>query len=700
MARIEDLIQSISEPRLREEFSREVKKLKAAKKFGLVFEEHLPETTRVLSLRPQLGDSVAFKSTDHNELWQVAVAKGTALELRREGTSEERTVKLDDVVVVRRFGEAIFPSLVPIDRIERGGNKPWHALIQADNYHALQLLLYTYESKVDVIYIDPPYNTGARDWKYNNDYVDLADLWRHSKWLAMMKRRLVLAKRLLRPENGAIIVTIDEHEVHHLGMLLEEIFPDSYRQMVTIVVNPKGVTQGRFSRVEEHALFCFMQKARVFGRADDFLTPEPEDEGENGVPRWKGLLRSGESARREDRPDLFYPVLIDSKRNAVVGAGEPLQLGKKPELGKRIKGYMAAWPVRMDGSLGRWGVKPATLRFLIEKGYVSAGSYDEKRRTHGISYLSKKLQAQIAAGAVEVVKFDKVRNVAEIRYASEAERQIKSVWHRTYHDAGAYGSDLLKRILGRSRAFSFPKSLYAVRDSLGTIIRDRPNALVLDFFAGSGTTLHAVALLNAEDGGSRRCVLVTNNEVEEERAKELTKQGVGPGHDRFEREGICQSITWPRVKFAIAGKRDDGSKLEGSYLTGSALAEGFEENAEYFKLDFLDPHRVARGEAFEAILPILWMMADCRGQRETSRGSQPWFIPKKNTYAVLLKEAHFVPFCREVRSRKEITNVFLVTDSEDSFRDMASQLEGYETTMLYKSYLETFRINTAKTDEA
>ena len=125
-------------------------------------------------------------------------------------------------MAVLEFGDPIFPSLVPMDRVQNGpADAPWHTLIEADNYHALQLLEYLYAGQVDCIYIDPPYNTGARDWKYNNDYVDGNDRWRHSKWLAMMKRRLILAKRLLNPSTGVLIVTIDEHEVHQLGMLLE-----------------------------------------------------------------------------------------------------------------------------------------------------------------------------------------------------------------------------------------------------------------------------------------------------------------------------------------------------------------------------------------------------------------------------------------------------------------------------------------------
>src|SRR4029077_7195650 len=124
-------------------------------------------------------------------------------------------------------------------RLDRAPGKPYHTLINADNFHALQLLLYCYEGKVDVIYIDPPYNTGARDWKYSNDYVDKTDTFRHSKWLSMMKKRLLLAKRLLKPD-GVLIVTIDEHEVQHLGVLLEQHFAEYSRQMVTIVINEKG----------------------------------------------------------------------------------------------------------------------------------------------------------------------------------------------------------------------------------------------------------------------------------------------------------------------------------------------------------------------------------------------------------------------------------------------------------------------------
>ena len=151
-------------------------------------------------------------------------------------------------------------------QIMNSDDGPTHILIEGDNYHSLSVLNYTHENSFDVIYIDPPYNTGAKDWKYNNNYVDGNDAYRHSKWLAMINKRFILAKKLLKPETGVFIVTIDEHEVHRLRMLVEEIFTNYYIQMVTAVTNPKGVTQGRFSRVEEYIIDMVFPVAEPMGK--------------------------------------------------------------------------------------------------------------------------------------------------------------------------------------------------------------------------------------------------------------------------------------------------------------------------------------------------------------------------------------------------------------------------------------------------
>ncbi len=373
MAKIEDLVAQIQNERLRKAIAAEVKALKKTKKFGLVFEEHLPETVRLPLLPVRVGEQVALKRENGNELWRVKrVYKDTAwcekvIHDDQVLKPPDKDLPISDLVVVRSFGEPIYPALISVDRVQRGGSeKPWHLLINADNFHALQLLLYAYRGKVDVIYIDPPYNTGARDWKYNNDYVDKSDTFRHSKWLSMMKKRLILAKRLLKPD-GVLIVTIDEHEVHHLGVLLEDQLPEYARQMVTIVINEKGVAQGRLSRAEEHALFCFGPKAEIPPQSDDLLSVE--DKAVKAI-RWERLLRGGTDSRRADSKKLFYPIYVDPQARKIIGVGEYLPFEENPQIGDD---RTEAWPIRKDGSQGRWRASPATLRSYVEKGYAKLG---------------------------------------------------------------------------------------------------------------------------------------------------------------------------------------------------------------------------------------------------------------------------------------------------------------------------------------
>ena len=278
MAKIEDLIAKIPDERLRKALAAEVKTLKKTKRFGLVFEEHLPETVRLPRLPIKPGELVALKREAGNELWRVKSIKkdiaicDRAVEGYPSASDTNKEFPVADLVAVRNFGDPIYPALVPVDRVERGGpDKPWHLLINADNFHALQLLLYCYEGQVDVIYIDPPYNTGARDWKYNNDYVDKTDAFRHSKWLSMMKKRLSLAKRLLKTD-GVLIVTIDEHEVNNLGVLLRQVLLDARVQMVTIVTNTAGsMSPGLFSRADEYAYFCFFGNSSPSPMPTDLL---------------------------------------------------------------------------------------------------------------------------------------------------------------------------------------------------------------------------------------------------------------------------------------------------------------------------------------------------------------------------------------------------------------------------------------------
>ncbi|MBZ0100556.1 MAG: site-specific DNA-methyltransferase, partial [Thermoanaerobaculia bacterium] len=216
MSRLTHLIRQLEskEPQLAADLKCEVEALSARRAFGLNFERHIPETVELPGRPIRKGDKVRFlpqrgkkPSSVDGRLWRVARIRrtedGPIAELVRHESSEAAAEltkrRVEDLVVVAEFRDPIYPGLISTGKIERGGDKPYHTVINAENYHALQALLYTHEGKVDAIYIDPPYNTGARDWKYNNDYVDKDDAYRHSKWLAMMERRLKLAKRLLSP---------------------------------------------------------------------------------------------------------------------------------------------------------------------------------------------------------------------------------------------------------------------------------------------------------------------------------------------------------------------------------------------------------------------------------------------------------------------------------------------------------------------
>jgi adenine-specific DNA-methyltransferase len=536
-------------------------------------------------------------------------------------------------------------------------------LIEADNYHALQLLVFPYEGKVDCIYIDPPYNTGARDWKYNNNYVDKNDQWQHSKWLTFMAKRLRLAKRLLNPTTGVLIVTIDEHEVHHLGCLLAQEFPDATVQMATIVINQKGVAQGGLSRAEEYALFVFMPEATVPPAADDLLSPERADSKRFQTPRWERLLRGGTNSKREDRPGLFFPIHIDPVRRAIVSIGDPMPLGEVPD--QTAVDNTVAWPFRTDHTLGNWRVSPPTLRQLHAQGFVRLGGYDEARKTWTVLYLGEKARRQIEEGAIRIVGRDADSGAVTVEYTEGQQRSIKTVWHRATHDAGTYGSSLLRNILGEGGRFAFPKSIYAVRDAVAAVVGNQPNALLVDFFAGSATTLNAVNLLNATDGGQRQCILVTNNEVSEEENRTLTAQGFQPGQDEWEQHGICRSVTWPRSKFTMLGKRDDGAPLPGDYLTGKQVTR--EKPRTIRQLGFAEGRNLplAQRKQVAALLP---------GVTQSKIDDGPWFLDDDVAVSVLWDVRQAPAWLEALSEADHVNDLCVVTTESRAFTALKAQI--------------------------
>lgn len=713
MARIHELLRQLratgeSNAAIADDIEREMDALSDRRAFGLNFERHTPEAVELPGRPIRTGDkvrvlpprgSVTGKS-DHR-LWRVVVIEGsgdsrtaTIESHPRTETTETSTVAVDDLVVVAEFRDPIYPGLVSTGRVERGGDKPFHTVINGENFHALQTLLFTHRGKVDAIYIDPPYNTGAKDWKYNNDYVEGDDLYRHSKWLAFMERRLFLAKELLS-SCGVLIVTIDEHEVHRLAQLLEQVFPDHYQQTVTIVNNPRGVTQGYLSRVEEYAIFCFGEDSVLYPVEDDLLTHR--DVGKNADvvqrPRWKGLLRSGDEALRADRPNMFYPVWLDPRTRRLIRAGEPLALLEEPDLSLTDGELVATWPVRRDGQLGRWGIGHNTLNELIADGFASCGSRDRVRGTWAVSYLSAQLRRELADGRLSVLGRDPRTGVADVAYVDGPSRRMRTVWHRSSHDAGAHGTDLVGSLLGAGRTFPFPKSLYAVEDSIRVLVKGREDATVVDFFSGSGTTAHAVMRLNRQDGGRRTSISVTNNEVSAEEQKRLRAAGLRPGDPEWERWGICEHITKPRIRAAITGMTPEGEPIKGDYKFADIfpLADGFEENMEFLTLTYEAPLRLRANRDFAKVAPLLWLRAGSRGARIDSV-PDGWAVA--DAYGVIADLDKTDDFLTALAATPSVTHAFIITDDDSLFEAVVADLpRGVEPVRLYDAYLRNFEID-------
>jgi adenine-specific DNA-methyltransferase len=703
MARIEEKIAEIADPALRQIIAEEVAKLKKHTRFGLVFEEHQPEVVPIYGKRIKRGERVAKKTGNLSEIWQVVSVKdGLAVCEQEKGgktlAETRESFPTQQLVVIRSMGETIYPSLTPVNSVTNGDPAaPHHVLIEADNFHALQLLVFPYEGKVDCIYIDPPYNSGARDWKYNNDYVDGNDAWRHSKWLSMMQRRLRLAKRLLNPANSVLIVTIDEKEYLRLGLLLEQEFPDAKIQMVTSVINPGGASRNaELTRVNEFLFFVMIGLCVPAKTESDLLFTAHRSKSSNRSPIWRGLLRGGSGPLREDSSLKFFPVLVDPESMRVVGAGKPLPLGVARESYKAPDGLIAVWPLKTAGVEGRWELSKSTFEERLSLGYVRAGAWNESSGQYAMYYLRNAEIERIGNG--ELINHGMhSAGYLDLDYAEDVVRKLyaKTVWNTPSHDAGTHGSSMVKSMLA-GRKFPFPKSLFAVEDALRIFVKDKRDAVVLDFFSGSGTTAHAVMRLNRQDGGQRQSVSITNNEVAADEQEALAAQGLQPGQPDWEKWGICNYITYPRLAAALSGKTPVGEPLRGDYKFNDEfpMAEGFSANLEYFRLDFLDPQEIQMGRQFSAILPILWMMAGSRGPRPDAPDAHaPWLLPDGCPFVVLMQETRFKEFVRHVESRSDLTHVFIVTNSQDTVYKLRHEWPELRVVQLYKDYLENFRIN-------
>ena len=387
--------------------------------------------------------------------------------------------------------------------IDNGGQMNF--LLEGDNLASLQLLLKTHKGKIDLIYIDPPYNTGHNDFAYDDNFVSANDAFLHSKWLSFMRNRLALAKNLLSPV-GCIFISINDIEQSQLKLLCDSIFGESN----FIATLPKKGSGGRqdskhFAVVHEYVL-CYARNANYFvaGREEKESGDYPLMDETTGRRYKLQLLRKwGDSSRRIDRPNLYYPLYYSEKSGEI--STEPIADG------------IIIYPMLSKTEEGRWRWGKSTMQENIENGVV---------------IFQKK--------SGEYVGYEKIYEPTEVA-TKPYTTWIDDIDNNT-------GSTLLKNILGKT-AFDYPKPLDLIEKLLrrGT---DRTDITVLDFFAGSGTTGHAVMKLNAEDGGTRRFILCTNNE--NNICREVTYERI---RRVINKEGYAASLKYMRVEYVQIDSR-------------------------------------------------------------------------------------------------------------------------------------------------
>lgn len=385
-------------------------------------------------------------------------------------------------------------------RIVNSDDAPNHVIIEGDNLHALTALAYTHEGQFDLIYIDPPYNTGAKSWKYNNDYVLKDDEYRHSNFISFMHHRLSIAKKLLS-DNGIIICTIDDYEEHNVRHLMDSIFGEDHRLgTVTVVHNPRGRNDDAFIATM-HEYLLFYAKNPECAEIGCFPLSEEDIKAYNKTDKISAynetsFIRTGNNSLRTERPGLWYEIYYNSSTN-------------KLSRFKESDADVLLLPIngKQEERCWRWG--PET--------------FDKNKDTE---LFVKKVKGEY--------KLYKKRRITDIEG-----RKPRTVWSDSKYDASSNGIMLLQQIFNGTCPFPFPKSIYAVYDCLK--ITTSQNAKILDFFAGSGTTLHATMMLNEEDGGNRQCVLVSNDE-----------------------SNICEEVTYERNKRVINGyTTPKGVEIEG-----------------------------------------------------------------------------------------------------------------------------------------
>lgn len=619
---LERYLAEISDPTLRENLAREIGGLQ--RQFGLVFERHHPEGIRLPKHAVRKNSKVVVASRKDSVFHRVQEVKktlGTAVIVDAEGAESEHA--LAELTVAKEFGDIMYPGLRKLSEIRRGDpDAPVHTIINGENYHALEALQYTHAGKVDLIYIDPPYNTGNADWKYNDRYVDAKDGYRHSKWLSFMEKRLTIAKSLLKA-TGFVAISIDDSEHARLKVLADQILgPKNYAASLIWKSKSGGANDSDIAVEHEYVLIYRASELSVI-RSDEMGTATTSYSRTEPDGRRYSL-------ERLDKQNLSYSGALDYTITGPDGLSYDLE-HKNP-----LK----------PNAIWRWGKDTVTDRFdelVFEKGHVYTKNYAKD------SYTPRSLLVD--------ERFGRTRTG---------------------------GTDLAK-ILGDKR-FTFPKPAKLIEHLLRVLAPE--NAVVLDFFGGSGTTADAALRMNSQDGGTRQAILVTNNELSKADDTKLRKAGHAPGDSEYEALGVFHHVTKPRLETVVTGIRQDGS----------TYSDGLDANIAFFELTYLDEPEIVRGAAFDDLAGLFWLKAGgIGGTLELTTGAKAdgFAISESGKTAVLFSTGRAKALAEKLASTEHsISHLFIVTKSEAQGDEAALHFSGGITVeRIYGSYLEAFQVN-------
>lgn len=486
--------------------------------------------------------------------------------------------------------------------ISEDKDAPNHILIEGDNLEALATLAYTHEGKIDVIYIDPPYNTGNKDFIYNDSYVDKEDSYRHSKWLSFMSRRLKIAKKLLS-DRGVIFISIDDNEQAQLKLLCDEIFNEV--NFIGNIIWEKADSPRMDAKIisSRHDFIVTYAKdisTLPLNKIKSYEIPSHYNKLDSEGRRYylKPLRYMGNADSREDRPNMFFPIIAPD--------------------GEKV------YPKRADGSDGRW-------RWSLDK---TIKEFDK----------------------IEFIKTKNGWSVNTKIYAdSVIDTPVETIWYNKDVESNRQAIALLKNIFGSEKIFTNPKPIKLIKRIVSIV--GGSNSTILDFFAGSGTTLHATMQLNAEDGGHRQCILVTNNE-----------------------NNICEEVTYERNRRVIQGYAN---------AKGEEVAGLTKNNLHYYRTGFVGRNRsmqnmrklVNLATDMLCIKEDLYTEQNTFGGQRTYKGIFRYFDNGKKQMLVIYREEaidELVDIIYELDITQPI-KVYVFSPSEDpwegSFDDVSDKVE-------------------------